>query len=376
MKKNKIKLIIGIVVCVILAGAVVSIALLNSGHKHDLGTAKTYHIANDSIYYTRVCKDGCIERFETQASFEDVLSTASSQDTIILDEDIMLENELQLNSFSTNGQGIKSVTLNINLDLNNHTLTTDVEDLSKNSMFTLNANYGKINFNVKNGRMYSQDLSYIFRFVSNAQTQDSISLNFDNVECKVVGSKATPIFAHNESSSIKVNAINSRFVAEKSTEANADYGVGVFINSESEFNFNNCYFEGGDAVYVKQGDVKLTDCTLVNTGLAKRGERVSEELFYAMGTCLATESNIQTQFDIVIEGCTMIGNSSSTMIYVAQTSIDGSTPQINTDSKIDIVSCTFTENPKATIPDYGIIVYADGQEPLNQGEQLWVVGEF
>lgn len=374
MKKNKLKLIIGIVVCVVLAGVVTSIALLTPNHKHNLGSAKTYHIANDGIYYTRLCKDGCVKRFETKASFEDVLTTVSSQDNIILDEDIVLENEIKLKSFVAEGQGIKGVTLNINLDLNNYGLITNVEQTENNSMFMLNASYGKINFNVKNGKLYSQDLTYLFRFANNTQLQDSIVLSFNNVECKVVGDEATPIFAHNESSSIKVNAINSKFIAEKSTAENADYGVGVFINSKSEFNFNNCYFEGGDAVYVKQGTVNLTDCTLVNVGLAKRVERVSEELFYAMGTCLATESNMQTQFDIVIENCNMIGNSSSTMIYVAQTSIDGSTPQINTESKIDIVSCTFTENPKATIPDYGIIVYADGQEPQNQGEQLWVVG--
>lgn len=376
MKKNKLKLVIGIASCLVLASIVVAIVLLQPKHKHTLGEVKTYHITNDGVYYTRSCNDGYTERFETDASFDEVLAISNEEVNIVLDENITLNHELTLKSIALENGNPKGINLNINLDLNNYTLQTAVDTVENNSIFMLNANYGTINLNIKNGKIYSQDLLYIFRFVNSDNLDENIKLKLNDVECKVIGSKATPLFAHNESSGIIVNATNSKFISKKSTEEASDYGVGAFVNSESEFNFNNCYFEGGDAVYVKQGIVNLIECELVNAGLDKRFEQVNEK-FTAIGTCLATETYTTadgaTQFEITITDCKMIGNNSNIMVYVAQTAEEELTPGINNESSITINSCSFNNDPVAMIPDYGIIYYQNNTLPINDGAE-WVVG--
>ena len=157
----------------------------------------------------------------------------------------------------------------------------------------------------------------------------------------------------------------------------ADYGVGVFVNSESEFNFNNCYFEGADAVYVKHGTVNLTGCTLSNVELAYRGEQANETAFSAIGTCLATESYTtsegMTKFTITITDCSMIRVNSSHMMYVAQTGETGQILSINPESSINVISCRFQDNP-LVMGNYDIVHYPNDEPPVNQGENLWVVG--
>lgn len=378
MKRSRLMMTISAVVCTVLAIVVVGIAFNQPKHKHKFSDARIYHITNDGVYYTRECKSGHIERFNTQATLGDVMNTATASDSIILDEDIVVKEEIGLRSFTIKDGVPKDITLNINLNLNNHKITTEVDEAHNNSLFTLNANYGQINFDIKNGSLYSEDLLYLFRFLSNRDSEDCINLNIDSVECVVKGDKATPLFAHNESANINVNASYSKFVSQKSSDETSDYGVGVFINSESEFNFSNCYFEGGDAVYVKNGTVSLSGCELVNEALAQRAgaEQQNNETFFAIGSCLATESyntsEGATEFDITIIDCVMTGNYSSTMIYIANTAEEGLVPDINTNSSINVISCTFNQNPNAAIPEYGIINYENGQPEL-QDNQTWVV---
>ena len=153
--------------------------------------------------------------------------------------------------------------------------------------------------------------------------------------------------------------------------------MGAFINTNSEFNFTNCYLQGGDAIYVKHGTVNLNGCKLVNVGLANRFETTSDK-FFAIGSCLATDSyrnsEGQTEFDITVTDCEMVGNESSTMIYVAQTAEAGLAASINTNSSINVVSCSFNNDPVSTIVNTGIIHYPNDVEPVNQGNQTWIAG--
>ncbi len=371
--------------CVVLSGVVLAIAFspAKPAHKHTLSDNKTYHICNDRIYYTKVCTDGCIIPFETDATLLDVLTGVAPDEKIVLDEDVTLTEQVELKSFTTDGQGL---TYDINFDLNNHTLSSDIENpTDNNSLFMLNSNQGKIKFNIYNGKINVNDLKYIFRFKNTKINTKSLQLDINDVECVANNRQATPIFAHSECYGITINADNSRFIAQNSTSINEDYGVGVFLNSDSEFNFNNCYFEGGDAVYVKNGTVNLTGCELVNSGLVSDTPIVTPQngfAFWAVGACLTadsyTTSKGTTQFNVTIENCEMRGEASYKMIYAIKTAEDNTlTPTINSNSIVDIKSCVFSNDPTSdknlSLNDQ-IVQYPNGQAPINNGNQSWVCG--
>ena len=155
MKKKRLILIICSCICVLLASAVVTIAFTYSPpkHKHVFAEDKTYHICNNGIYYTKTCKDGCIVSFETKATFTDVLSSVTEIDNIVLDENVILTEDVIVKSFAGSGDDVQDIELNINLDLNGFTLSTNVENSQNNSLFMFNANRGSVEFNVKNGRI-------------------------------------------------------------------------------------------------------------------------------------------------------------------------------------------------------------------------------
>ena len=336
MKKNRLVLIISSCMCVVLAGIVMAIAFLHTPytHKHKLGEAKTYHVHNDGIYYTRLCQDGCEVAFETKASLNDVMSTVTAEDKIVLDEDVTLTEEVLIKSFSGAGDDLQELELNINFDLNNFTLSTNIDTTQNDSLFMFNANRGKVVLNVKNGKIESQDVSYIFRFKNNRISGENIEVNIDNLECEVTGIQATPLFA-SECMKMKLNANNSKFVSCNSGTYKGDYGVGVFINSDSEFNFNKCYFEGGDAVYVKSGIVNLNGCHLVNAGLASHTSQ-SVDTFSAVGACLVADNYATkraiSQYAITIENCSMESRASFKMIYVIESGDKGVQLGVNENS--------------------------------------------
>ena len=182
-----------------------------------------------------------------------------------------------------------------------------------------------------------------------------------------------------------VNATDSKFIAEKPATADRNTSAGVLINSESEFNFTNCYFEGGDAVYVKRGTVNLNGCELKNSELWQQvnempsdddKSRYTTYTFATMGACLSAESyksanNVFSRFDITVTDCKMTRGLSNIMIYISQTCAMGaSSAGINPESSINILSCTFNSNPQ--LMEYDIVKYANDTitlEGLN-----WVVG--
>ncbi len=373
MKKKKVVMATLGIVCLIAAVIVLVIALTMPEHTHKLSEEKTYHITNKGVHYTRVCTDGCKVKFETQLSVADALVSGAE---IVVDEDVVLTKEIDIKGFTIKDELPEPLELNINLNLNKHTISTDIENVVTNALFTFNANYGKINFNIKNGKIETNDIAYIFSFITTPDAEDVINLNIDKVECSMVGHKATPIYAH-QCDGVTINATNSKFKAYKSSQEGADYGVGTFINANGEFNFTDCYFEGADALYVKHGTVNLTRCTLSNVELAYRGEQATEVAFCAIGTCLATESYTtsegMTKFTITITDCSMIRVNSCHMIYVAQTGEVGQTLSINPQSSINVISCTFSDNPTAIV-NYDIVHYPNNEPPVNQGNNMWEVG--
>ena len=363
---------------------VVGIGLFYNGplHKHSLKGGKTYHICQDRIYYTQQCKNGCTVELETKASLNDVLASANGCDNIVLDEDVVLTEEVALNTFinsETDPQAEpRLLNLNINLNLNGFTLSADIDESEYNSMFRFNANRGTLNLNVFNGTLSSQSVAYIFRFKNNAESGENIKLTLNNVDCEVSGIKATPLFMA-ECQNIRVDANNSRFVSRRTGSQNGDYGVGAFINSDSVFNFEDCYFEGGDALYVKSGKVNLVGCTLANVGLAEHTAQ-GVATFSAVGACLTADSYTTAEgrsvFDITITDCEMLRGNSAKMIYVIETaSGSGLELGVDEDSVINVLSCTFDEDPMIdSIPKYDNVKYPNGT-PENNGAGQWVCGE-
>ena len=115
MNKKKLGMFISIAVCAVLIVTVLCITFLQPEHKHSLSNARVYHISNSEVYYTRSCKDGYSKKFETNATFAEIMSTATSNDTIVLDEDIVLNDEITLKSFVVKNNLPQGVKLNINL---------------------------------------------------------------------------------------------------------------------------------------------------------------------------------------------------------------------------------------------------------------------
>lgn len=386
MKKNKLILIVSAVACVVLAAVVAVIANIQPKHKHTFTDAITYHLSSEGIHYTKQCKDGCIERFETAASFVDVLSTTTSKDTIVLDEDVTLYSEVLLKSYITKDEQPQGLSLNINLDLNNHKLSTSVQNKNNNSMFTLNANYGQINFNVKNGTLYTDNLLYLFRFANGYNMVKNINLTLNDVECRVVGNMATPLAAYTDCQNIVVNATDSKFIAEKPATADKNTSVGVLINSESEFNFTNCYFEGGDAVYVKRGKVNLNGCELKSVGAVSQSiseiasiddnAQYATYVFNTIGACLTAESYKNasgnfSEFDVTITDCVMKSEYTFIMIYISRTLGAGaSSAGVNPESRINIVSGEFVGGQPCA-KQYGIVDFAS---PATSNAGIWTVG--
>lgn len=378
VKRKRIILIICACVCAVLAGAVLFTGLWQPKHSHNLGDARTYHICNDSVYYTRTCNSGCQVKFDTKASFSEVISSVREQDNIVLDEDIELTEELVVKSIVGQGEQAQGIELKINLDLNNHTITTAIDEKTNDSMFMINANMGSVEFNIKNGKLTTDDLLYIFRFKNTRYVGENITINIKDVDCTTTGVQTTPLFVHNECYNIKINATDSKFISKPISNDKGKYGVGAFINSDSVLNFEGCYFEGGDGVYVRSGDIEFRDCRLVNSGLVAHTIQ-NVEKFSAVGAAFVVDNHATnagiSNFQVDIINCSMECLSSFKTIYVIETAEDGAQMGVNQSSMVNVYSCKFTHNPTAlTIPQYSLVKYPGGNAPTNQGVGVWACG--
>ncbi len=344
MRRRKIFIIISILCCCLGIVATIGVKFSQTGHKHELTEARVYHISQEGIYYTRSCNDGYSQVFSTGASLLEVMKTVTEQDRIILDEDIVLDRDIIIKS-SSDTQPI-GFNLDINLDLNNHQISSDVGSIG-GAMFKLNADLGTIKLNVKNGKLYSEDFQYIFGFqtgVNFNQATRNVILNLDNVECVVKGNNATPLFVNNSASNIEVVANNCTFEAQELSTESAN-AVGAYINAQdSRFYFTGCDFKGIDALYVKQGRVNLNNCKLNTESGSARTLQQTQNPFYAIGSALLLESHNSnagcTQFNVIITGCDLQSLGAS-LIKMIQTTSDGVSSSVNNSSHIVVNSARF-----------------------------------
>lgn len=385
MKRSKLFLIVASCLCVALAitAGIVALAYIMPKHQHVLGEAKTYHINNNGVYYTRLCKKGCTVKFNSEASLLDVMMVMGENESIILDEDVTLRDEIYVQTYiqrqdEDNGQPYnEELDLNVNINLNGHTLNINTITKQYNSLFMINANAGSINLNISNGKISSLTTKYLFRFKNNSYVDENIKVNLNNVDCSVSGIKATPLYM-TECDGIELNATNCRFVSSRASNQDGDYGVGAFINSQSVFNFDNCYFEGGDGLYVKQGTVNLSRCTLVNSGLAHFETQGTEKEFSAIGSALTADSHTtsagRTIFKITINDCLLDSKEGYKTIYITETKDAGLTAGVDSNSFINVISCSFTDDPLlGIIPQYANVNYPNGLPQIDG--QVWVTGK-
>ena len=384
MNKYKLILIICSCVCAILVSAVVVVAFTydKSVHYHALEEGRVYHICSDRVYYTQRCQDGCIVEQSSDATFKDIFVGGAFVDKVVLEDNIVLTEEFAFNAFVNPADGSVGESLpldfDVNLDLNGFEISTDIDVVEYNSMFRFNVNIGSIKLNIYNGSLTSYDTAYIFRFKNNSQSGQNINITLNNVNCETIGTKTTPLFL-SECGNVSLVASNSRFVSRTTGTDSGDYGVGAFIDASGNMEFNNCYFEGGDAVYVKSGNVNLNSCVLTNEGLAEHSIQGSETGFSAVGACLTADSHTTSSgtsvFEINVVDCQMVSNHSSKMIYIKETiAEEGLEKSVSDDSVIVVESCIFDENPMAgNIVKYDNVVYPNGI-PQNDGGQVWVCG--
>lgn len=378
MKKKKLILSVCVGLCVVLSALVLAIAFCykEPKHEHVLGENKTYHICNDYIYYTKKCQDGCDVAFETSASLTEIMTNISRDDNIVLDEDVTIKEEIFVQSFYGDGVNPVALDININFDLNGYTISTDIQQSANSSLFMFNVNRGNVNFNIKNGIIKSSDLLYIFRFKNNFLNDKSINVNIDNIYASVKGVRTTPLFIDG-CVGVELNCTNSKFISKNSTTSNNNFGVGAFINSDSTLNFTNCYFEGGDGVYIKRGVANFKKCEFVNEGLVTYTPQ-DTPTFSAIGASFVADSYATedgyTKIQATIIDCSMISKASSKTIYVIETrKTTALTSGYNTESKIDVQSCKFDGNPITN----QIIQYPNSQPPqLILGTQIWACGDI
>ena len=355
--------ITAICVVFVLLTAVFSVLMFQLRHKHELGEARVYHVYNNRIYYTRQCvNDSNTQSFETEASFLEVIESVGADDKIVIEEDISSSQIFQIKSFvSQSNQFEKEVVVNI--DLNNKKIC---------SMFELLATYGTIKFNICNGIIQS-NYKNVFKL---SGENGKIELNIKDVDCYSVGDKNAPLYVEGVND-VSVNALNSKFISKNDFSTYSNYGVGVFLNNDGDFKFENCLLEGGDGLHVKSGDVSLIKCNLVNTGLPVQDYQSVKTGFSAVGASLAAHCYTSiagtTNFNITIESCVMTTNNSNRVMYVYKVAETGYNAQVNDDSFVNIKSCKFDEDPNC-FDNLGRVIYLNGSSPINNGNGYWVYG--
>ena len=345
--------------------ATICVLIFQLRHKHQLSEARVYHIYNDRVYYTRQCvKDKHIQSFETDKTFADVVESLSNDDQIVMEEDFEVPGIFEIATTPNQSEGLEDNVI-ININLNNKKIC---------SMFELNIDGGNVKFNISNGVVDSTCINAIKVSGQNG----NVELNITNVECYSVGDKNASLYIEG-SNQVLVNANNSKFISKNTSSSYHNYGVGVFINNEGEFLFNNCTLEGGDGLHVRQGNISLTDCSLINTGLIAQDYQSLCSGFYAVGASLVahcyTENAQTTAFKITVDNCVMITNNSNRVIYVYKVASLGDEAVMNSNSYIEIISCKFDENPNAFY-NQDKVIYRNGTNLVNNDEGYWISGDF
>lgn len=359
MKSKKWILVLSAVACFVLAGVLIAIGVKNGSneHTHAVVDAKEYHIGGESVYYTQSCKCGEYdERTDTDLTINEVFASVAEQDIIVLDDDVILEDSIALNGFAGNLlTGMTSRNLVVNLDLRGHNFESSAtpEMASGNALFLLNAGGGEVRFNVKNGKLDAGQLKYVAKLTHNENNQVAkLTVNLNNVECCVNSSLSATIFADENLNGGVITATGCKFVANspnQSENGNADC-FGVLINSNSQFIFNNCYFEGGDAVYVRRGQVSFNECKLLSNSNGKTGEALSGDVITSMGSCLVLDCNAsttgeKTTYNVKLVDCYLdaLGKPNKKSMFVGCSAETGAQyTNTSEDCVIEIKNCKFS----------------------------------
>lgn len=383
MKNKKWILILSAVVCFVLAGIAIAVGV-NNVHTHSVAEAREYHIGGDRVYYTQYCK--CGEYDETtniDLTEDEVFTSLTSQDKIVLDGNVCLNKAVKLTGFNQNLSEPEPLNTVVNIDLRGYSLTTSQDDSEEEvSLFDLNARYGKISLNIQNGKLNAGTLKYVFKFATSQGSVEAVKLQLSNVECYAEGDGSATIYASQDLINGKIVANNCKFLTTNSIGYNC---FGVVIDSESEFEFNNCYFEGGDSVYIRRGNVVLNNCDLINKTLYERTGNIDGNVslsnkISATGNCLTLDTNIDeegacSKYNVKLNNCYFDANEGNGKVLIISCSTANNEDirvDKNDDSVIEMEGCVFRE---VNIAEYTKFInnYTRTEHLVQQEKNLWQI---
>lgn len=359
MKGKKWVLIISAIACFVLAGVIIAIGVNNGEdtHIHGVTEAREYHIGGQEIYYTQACKCGdYTESKNINLSVGEVFASVTAQDSIILDDNVEISNNISLLGYEAGSAGQIPKNTTINLDLNGHTFTSSADNLDVTGMalFSINSSFGTIKLNIKNGELLGGKLKYIFNCKGDGS--GALELTLSGVDCTVDDTNSTTLRADESLKNSTITAQNCTFTAFDTINS-APSSWGVLINSDSDFTFNNCQFEGTDAVYVRRGDVTLNGCKLISSTDAMHDSLSNE--FASMGTCLVldcnTSSDGQSVYNVKLNDCCFDAKivDGKQCVIKGNSCEDGLDAQENDECVLEINNCKFSMNV-STIPGLGV----------------------
>lgn len=383
MKNKKWILVLSAIVCFVVAGVIIAVGVKNNtdNHIHDVAEAREYHIGGDKVYYTQYCGCGKYdEQTNIDLSVNEVFACATEQDSVVLDGDVSVGENIKLQGFSNDIVGGASSNCVINLDLRGHSFTSSASSTGAlgGALFYLNTGSGTISLNIKNGKLDAGQLTYVLRLVNSMNGQNGrLDLNLNNVECCVNANSSATIFADESLNNGRVVANNCRFIATSPNENGSPNSFGVVINANSQFEFNGCYFEGGDSVYVRRGNVAINACSLVSNSVLSN-EALTDSIT-SMGSCLVLDCNndngVKSVYNVTLRDSYLdaLGKPNKKSMIIGRSGTD--TGEISEHAEnncvLEIENCRFSTDV-SKIPELnGIVTCNPGQEENNGRVKEW-----
>ena len=187
---------------------------------------------------------------------------------------------------------------------------------------------------------------------------ENFTVTFDNV---VVESAGFALSTNGQFAGATISANGSKFV---STRTN---GVAVYLPADYAVNFTDCEITGATAVYVKDGDVTITNSTLTANG-ERFAPQYASGAVYSTGSALVVDSarGYAEVMTVTVAGSTL-NSTNGYGIEECMTAAEGNTA-------IDVAVVTESENTfNATLGDKVILenVYATDVEVTFAGLNTW-----
>ena len=187
---------------------------------------------------------------------------------------------------------------------------------------------------------------------------ENFTVTFDNV---VVESAGFALSTNGQFAGATISANGSKFV---STRTN---GVAVYLPADYAVNFTDCEITGATAVYVKDGDVTITNSTLTANG-ERFAPQYASGAVYSTGSALVVDSadGYAEVMTVTVTGSTL-NSTNGYGIEECMTAAEGNTA-------IDVAVVAESENTfNATLGDKVILenVYATDIETTFAGLKTW-----